>query len=162
LQAGMPAQRLVQHLDTLRHHVHTLVVPKDLFYLYSRAKAKGDNSVGWLTYNLGKALDIKAVVHAHAGKTEPCMKVRGFDDAIKRVLEIATMKVREGLITPTVCVSYAGYVEDVRNWIPYIALETVCQRRGVKLHLSTMSLTGGINVGAGALSVAFACKSLSF
>lgn len=160
LQAGMPAQRVVQHLDTLRHHVHTLVVPKDLYYLYARAKAKGDNSVGWLTYNLGKALDIKAVVHAHAGKTEPCMKVRGFDDAIRRVLDIATAKVREGLLTPAVCVSYAGPIDEVRNWIPYIALETVCQRRGVSLHLSTMSLTGGINVGAGAFSVAFASKSL--
>jgi DegV family protein with EDD domain len=160
LQAGMAAQKLVQHLDTLRHHVHTLVVPKDLFYLYSRAKAKGDNSVGWLTYNLGKALDIKAVVHAYAGKTEPCMKVRGFDDAVKRVLEIATNKVREGLITPSVCVSYAGDVEEVRNWTPFIALETICTRRGISLHLSTMSMTGGINVGAGAFSVAFACKSL--
>jgi DegV family protein with EDD domain len=160
LHAGMPAQRVVQHLDTLRHHVHTLVVPKDLYYLYARAKAKGDNSVGWMTYNLGKALDIKAVVHAHAGKTEPCMKVRGFDDAVRRVLDIATAKVREGLLTPAVCVSYAGPIDEVRNWIPYIALETVCQRRGVSLHLSTMSLTGGINVGAGAFSVAFASKSL--
>ncbi len=160
LQAGVSAERVVQQLDTLRHYVHTLVVPKDLFYLYSRAKAKGDNSVGWLTYNLGKALDIKAVVHAHAGKTEPCMKVRGFDDAIRRVLDIATAKVREGLLTPAVCVSYAGPVDEVRNWIPYIALETVCQRRGIALHLSTMSLTGGINVGAGAFSVAFATRSL--
>jgi fatty acid-binding protein DegV len=135
-------------------------VPKDLFYLYSRAKAKGDNSVGWLTYNMGSALDIKAVVHAHAGNTEPCMKVRGFDEAINRVLGIAATKVREGLLTPAVCVSYAGPVEEVRQWRPFIALETLCQRRGIAVHLSTMSLTGGINVGAGAFSVAFACQNL--
>ncbi len=160
MRAGLPPERLVQHLDTLRHHVHTLVVPKDLFYLYSRAKAKGDNSVGWFTYNLGKALDIKAVVHAHAGKTEPCMKVRGFDDAVKRVFDIAAKKVREGLLTPQVCVSYAGDVNEVREWLPFVALETLCTRRGITLHLSAMSMTGGINVGAGALSVAFACPSL--
>ncbi|TAG06035.1 MAG: DegV family EDD domain-containing protein [Betaproteobacteria bacterium] len=160
LQAGMSAAKLAQHLDTLRHHVHTLVVPKDLFYLYSRAKIKGDNSVGWLTYNVGKMLDIKAVVHAYAGKTEPCMKVRGYDDAVKRVMDIAITKVREGLITPIVTVSYAGNIDDVRESASFVALESVCMRRGVTLHLSTMSMTGGLNVGAGALSIAFACQSL--
>jgi DegV family protein with EDD domain len=160
LNAGMNAAKLTTHLDTLRHYVHTLVVPKDLFYLYSRAKIKGDNSVGWLTYNVGKMLDIKAVVHAHAGKTEPCMKVRGYDDAIKRVMDIVIAKVREGLITPIVTVSYAGNIDEVRENASFVALESVCMRRGVTLHLSTMSMTGGLNVGAGALSVGFACKSL--
>jgi DegV family protein with EDD domain len=160
LQAGMATEKLVAHLDRLRHEIHTLVVPNDLVYLYSRAKAKGDGSLNWMNYNLGHALDVKPVVHAHAGKTEPCMRVRGFDEAAKRVFEIAAHKLREGLCAPHVVVSYAGDFEEVRGWLPYIALETTCQRRNVALHLSPMSITGGINVGAGALSVAFAAKSL--
>ena len=160
LKHGCPVPQLVNHIDTLRHHVHTLVVPKDLFYIYSRARTKGDNSLNWFTYNVGKMFDVKAVVHAHAGQTRPVMKVRGFDDAVSRVMEIACTKVREGLLTPTVCVSYAGDTQEVTTWPSYLALKNLCARRGVELLLSTMSMTGGLNVGAGALSIAFATDKL--
>jgi DegV family protein with EDD domain len=153
LQEGMTAQKIVQHLDRLHQQVHTLIVPRDARYFCSSA-------VHWLAEKIGKSLDIKAVAHAHAGKVLPCLNVRGFDDAAKRVLEIATAKVREGLETPQLCVSYAGALATLEDWPAFLALRTACERRGVTLHLATMSVAGGVNVGAGALALAFACRSL--
>ncbi len=64
LNAGMSTPDVAAHLEQLRHQVHAFMVPKDLFYLYKRAREKGDDSLSWLSYNVARALDIKPIVHA--------------------------------------------------------------------------------------------------
>jgi fatty acid-binding protein DegV len=156
LRAGIAAPKLVQQLDALRPNVHSLIVPSE----YPREFARNPGS-GWLSYGLDKALRMRSAIHACGEKNEACFKARRFDDVAKQVFDMTVTKVREGLLVPQVCVSYAGELGDVRTNKEYVALETVCQRRGVALQLSTMSAAGGISAGAGALSMAFACRSLA-
>jgi fatty acid-binding protein DegV len=59
-----------------------------------------------------------------------------------------------------VCVSYAGNLEDVRIMPAYRGLREACRAAKIELVLSTMSMTGGLNVGADAFSIAFACDKL--
>ena len=161
LNAGVPAPVVAASMEQLRHSVHTFVVPKDLFYLYSRAKAKGDNSLSWLSYNVAKALDIKPIIHAHGGTTEPILKVRGHHEALERIMLAAIEHVKRGLTVPTVCVSYAGNLEDIRTLAVFRDLRVACQWHRADLILSTMSMTGGLNVGADAFSISFACERLN-
>lgn len=160
LNDGIAAAEVATSIEQLRSSVHTLVVPKDLFYLYKRAREKGDRSLSWLSYNVAKALDIKPIVHAHAGHTEPILKIRGHKSAVERAIAVAADHVTRGLTIRTVCASYAGNLDDVRELGAYRLLKDICKRHHVELVLSTMSVTGGINVGVDAFSIAFACDEL--
>lgn len=160
LNDGVAAAEVAGSIEQLRGTVHTLMVPKDLFYLYKRAREKGDRSLTWLSYNVAQALDIKPIVHAHGGTTEPILKVRGHQEALDRAIGIADEHVKRGLMIRTVCASYAGNLEDIRVMKSFRLLRETCQRHHIQLVLSTMSLTGGINVGVDAFSIAFACGEL--
>ena len=160
LNDGVPAAQVAESIEQLRSTVHTLVVPKDLFYLYKRAREKGDRSLTWLSYNVAQALDIKPIAHAHAGITEPILKVRGHQEALDRAIAIAARHVKRGLTIRTVCASYAGNVDDIRTLASFRALASTCKRHHIELILSTMSVTGGINVGVDAFSIAFACDEM--
>lgn len=160
LNNGIAAADVATSIEQLRGTVHTLVVPKDLFYLYKRGHEKGDRSLSWLSYNVAQALDIKPIVHAHAGHTEPILKVRGHQVALERAIAMAADHVTRGLIIRTVCASYAGNLEDIRTLASFRQLADICKRHNVELVFSTMSVTGGINVGVDAFSIAFACDAL--
>lgn len=161
LNNGIAAADVAASIEHLRSNVHTLMVPKDLFYLYKRAREKGDRSLSWLSYNVAQALDIKPIVLGHAGTTEPILKVRGHAEALDRTIAIASDHVKRGLTTPTVCASYAGNLEDIRTLTSFRDLRDICMRHNVELMLSTMSVTGGINVGIDAFSIAFACDTFT-
>lgn len=160
LKHGLSAAKVALTLETLRSKVHAFMVPKDVYYLYRRAREKGDKSLSWLSYNVAQALEIKPIVHAHGGTTEPVLKVRGHQQALDRIIGIAQRQVMRGLATRAVCVSYAGNLEDVRVMSSYRQLRETCRAEKIELILSTMSMTGGLNVGADAFSIAFACDEL--
>ena len=160
LKAGISAPDVAAHLEQLRNQVHAFMVPKDLFYLYNRAREKGDDSLSWLSYNVARALVIKPVIHAHGGITEAVLKVRGHAEALERVMKLAMHHVRRGLLVPVVCVSYAGNSQDIRTLPAFRDLRDACQWHNVQLTFSTMSMTGGLNVGADAFAIGFACKEL--
>ena len=160
LDAGVPAPHVAAAMERLRRQVHTLVVPKDLFYLYTRAREKGDKSLSWLGYNVAQRLDIRPVIHAHAGHTGPLLKVRGHEEALDRTIRLCIDQVKRGLTVPVVCLSYAGDLDDVRALPAFSDLRVACQWHGVQMILSTMSMTGGLNVGADAFSIAFATQSV--
>lgn len=75
-------------------------------------------------------------------------------------MTLAMHHVRRGLTMPAVCVSYAGNVEDIRTTSAFRDLRDACQWHNVELILSTMSMTGGLNVGADAFAIGFSCKEL--
>ncbi len=155
LNAGVTGAKLVAHLDAMRPQVHSFMVPSE----QHGECARKPGSIG-LSHGLNKALRGHSAIHTCGEKNEVCFEARQFDDVTKRVLETAIAKVREGLLVPHVCASYAGELTDIRSNTAFVALETACERRGVTLHLSTMSVAGGISAGAGALCIAFACRSL--
>ncbi len=160
LNNGVAAADVAMSIEALCSTVHTLVVPKDLFYLYNRAREKGDRSLSWLSYTVAQALDIKPIVHAHAGSTGPLVKVRGHPEAIDRAIDIAADHVARGLTIQTVCASYAGNLDNIHTLTSFRDLRDICEHHNVELALSTMSMTGGINVGIDAFSIAFACNEL--
>lgn len=161
-EQDVPLTAMRERLDELTRYTHAYMIPRDLHYLRSRARAKGDRSVGLMSAMLGSALDIKPVLHAHQGITEPVAKIKGFDPAVQKLLEHVGRRVAAGLMTPTVCLSYGGPLDEMRKLAGYAALRDTCKRHSVEVFESVMSLTGMINVGKGALVVGFADRGPAF
>jgi DegV family protein with EDD domain len=161
-EAGEGAPKMRARLEHLALHTHGYMVPRDLYYLRARARKKGDRSVGLVSAALGTALDIKPILHANRGETGPVAKVKGFEPAVQKVFEFAGKRVREGLLTPTLCLSYGGELAELRALPGYQQLRDTCAEQNVDVYESVMSLTGMVNVGKGALVVGFAAEPHKF
>lgn len=161
--AGEGVGKIRARLEHLALNTQGYLVPRDLYYLRARARKKGDRSVSLLSAALGSALDIKPVLWARRGETTPCAKIKGFEPAVQRVFDFAARRVQAGaLMTPTLAMSYGGELSELRALPGYKELRLACQARNVEIFESVMSLTGMVNVGKGALAVAFAAEAAPF
>lgn len=156
--AGEGAPKIRARLENLALHTHGYMIPRDLYYLRARARAKGDRSVGLLSAALGSALDIKPVLHCNRGETGPVAKIKGFEPAVQKLFEFTCKRIAAGLMTPTLCLSYGGELDELRALPGYDALRACCSEHNIEVFESVMSLTGMVNVGKGAVVVGFAAE----
>ena len=160
--AGEPALRIRTRLEELANHTYGYLVPRDLYYIRNRARAKGDRSVSLLSAALGTALDIKPVLRGHRGDTGPVAKIKGFEPAVEKMFDFAARRVRAGLLTPTVTLCYGGHLDEMRALPGYTRLLDACTEQNVEVFESVMSTTGMVNVGRGAVVVGFAAPEHRF
>ena len=160
--AGEGPPKIRARLEHLAMHTHGYLVPRDLYYIRNRARKKGDRSVSLFSAALGTALDIKPVLHANRGETGPVAKIKGFEAAAHKVFDFAARRVETGLLTPTLCLSYGGELDEMRALPGYTHLRDTCRARNIDVYESVMSLTGMVNVGKGALVVGFAADPHRF
>lgn len=154
-QGGTPSE-IGARLRQLVEQTHTYLVPAELFHIYKRASKKGDKSIGWGAYTLGSMLDVKPILHCHQDVTGPVDKVRGFDAGVERLFISAAARIRNGLESPYVCISYGGALDKLAKMPGYAALDEAARDNGVEILLSPMSKTAAVNVGPGAVTLAFA------
>lgn len=160
--AGEGVAKIRARLEHLALHAHGYLIPRDLYYIRTRARMKGDRSVSLLSAALGTALDIKPVLHGHRGHTGPVAKIKGFEPAAERMFQFAAARARAGLMTPTLALCYGGELEEMRALPGYDALRATCAEHDVQVFESVMSLTGMVNVGKGAVVVGFAAEPHAF
>ncbi len=149
-------------LEELASNSYGYMVPRDLYYLRARARAKGDRSVGLIGAALGSALDIKPVLRGWRGATEPVAKLKGFEATVEKLFDFTIGRIRTGLMTPTVCLSYGGELDELRFLPGYNRLHNECKEHGIEIHECVMGLTGMVNVGKGAVVVGFAAAPHEF
>jgi DegV family protein with EDD domain len=162
IRAGENPAKIRERLDFLAYHTHGYMLPRDLYYLRARAKKRGDKSVGWVQYAVGSLLDIKPLVRGYRNHTGPVARLRHFDHGAERLFAFAASRVQRGLQAPVVVLSYGGDIEDLEKLPGYAELQAACRERHVDFLTSRMSVTGAINVGEGALSLAFADEPHQF
>ena len=160
--AGETPPKIRARLEHLARYTQGYMVPPDLHYLRNRIKKRGDRSVSFLSAALGTALDIKPILHCNRGETEPVAKVKGLEAATRKMFDFASKRVKDGLMTPTVSVSYGGDLADLENLPGYADLRAACSAHNVEVFESVMGLSGLVNVGKGAIVVAFAAESEKF
>ncbi|HSW11446.1 MAG TPA: DegV family protein [Solimonas sp.] len=147
---------ILARLGELSRHTVSCLVPDDVGYVRERARQRGEN-VGALFHMAGQALGLKPVVALHREKTRLVAGRRGQAAAVGHMLRRVARVVREGgLMSRHVCVSYGGELEAVPRMDGYDELDSACREQGIPLLLSIMSVSAAVNVGAGALSVAYA------
>lgn len=150
--------RIRERLESIANHTWGYLIPRDLRYLRSRARKRGDRSVGLLTAAIGGALDIKPILQCYRGATQPVHKTRGFEQAAAALFAYAAERVVQGLLTRTLCLSYGGDLEELEALPGYTALREACDEHRIRLEASVMSITGMVNVGPGGLSLGFAAE----
>lgn len=159
---GESPGRIRERLEFITRNTYGYVVPRDLYYIRARAQKKGDHSVGWLTAALGTALDIKPLLRGYRGETGPVAKIRGFEHAAQSLFAYAGKRVRAGLLTPTLCVSYGGDLSELQPLPGYAELKAACAENAIEFFESPMSITGMVNVGTGAVTIGFAAEEHPF
>jgi DegV family protein with EDD domain len=162
IESGEGAAKIRARLEYLALHTHAYMVAPDLQYLRARTRKRGDRSVSLVAATLGSALDIKPILHCNRGETGPVAKVKGLDNACERLFRFACERVRAGLLTPTLCLSYGGELAEMRALPGYEDLRATCASHNIELFEAVMGLTGMVNVGKGALTVGFASEPHAF
>ena len=160
--AGEGAPKIRSRLEHLALYTQGYRVPPDLHYLRNRIKKRGDKSVSFFSAALGTALDIKPILHCNKGETGPVAKVKGFNPAVEKMFDFAARRVREGLMTPTMSLSYGGRLDEMRKLPGYDRLRATCAEHNVEVFESFMGLSGMVNVGQGAVVLGFAAEPAKF
>lgn len=156
LAQGLPARDVTPRLFQVVESTYGYFVPDDLRYLRTRASKRGDRSVGLIGSILGSTLDIKPVICAHQGLTAPVAKLRGRENAMRKLFQFVSARIRAGLLSPHVNVCYGGDLSELHDMPGYAAMAALCDDSGIKLHESMMSVTGCVNVGPRGVAIAFA------
>jgi len=158
INKGVNGTKLRRTIDLLSSKVHAYQLPQDVYYLRERARKKGDNSISWLGAIVGRTVGICPIVLALDDQTFPVTKVRGFAKAAQTLFDHTVTKVNEGLLSPFIAVSYAGNPTELDNITGFDELKKAAKAKRYQLIITPMSLSGGINLGPGTLSVAFATE----
>lgn len=148
-----------KRLDELAPHLYNFTVPFDLARLRARGAERGDDSINWFRYMLGTLFDVKPVIRTNRSMSVPIATVRHFDNAVESLFRHATTQIRKGLLVPLVCVSYGGEVDKLHAMPGFAELARVAAEHGVELMLAVMSPAAAINIGAGAVSLAYCSKN---
>jgi len=162
IKAETKINEIRQRVEQLASKAHGYATFPDLYYVRERARKKGDKSIGWLGAVMGSALDIKPILCGSGDETYPVAKVRGFDNAVERVFDNATKRIESGLLAPVVCISYAGPVETIKKMPGYDRMVKAANAHNIEVLESMMSITGGVNIGPGAMSVGFIAELQDF
>lgn len=162
IKAEVPRNELRTRVEALTKQTYGYAVVPDVYYVRERARKKGDNSVSFVGALIGRALDIAPILCGHDGDTFPVAKMRGFEPAVQRLFDYAEERITHGLLSPYVCVSYAGAEDDIPHLPGYDRLAKVAREHKVQLLPSMMSTTGGGNMGPGTVSLALISEPHDF
>lgn len=161
-RSGAQPNDIRKRLDELRDHVCGYMVPGDLYYIRTRGAKKGEKSVGFMSYAIGTALDIKPVILCYRGETQPVAKIRSYERAVERLFRHVAHQIERGIDTRHVCISYGGDPAQIPTLPGYESLARVAAERGIELLPSVMSATAAVNAGARCVAVAFGGELRAF
>jgi len=142
-------------LDALTPNIDAHLVPKDIAYMRGRLLRRGDRSLNWLNYQIGRVLDLKPILRARRGKTHRLALVRGYDAAVSQLFERACHQLQLGLDLPCIAVSYGGALADLETLPGFADLRALAATKRVEIMTAVMSAVGAANVGAGAVSLSY-------
>ena len=105
---------------------------------------------------------MKPIARCFRGETGPVAKVRHFAAAAERVFANVTREIERGLLAPFVNLSFGGDWTAIAQLPGFVALTRAATARGVDVHWSQLSMTAGVNVGPGALTVGIVAQPHEF
>ena len=158
IEEGADHNAVRERLEFLSDNTYGFMVPRDLFHLRASLVKRGDKNLPWYRAALGTMLDMKPILQIYRGETATVGKAKGFDAGSVALFNYAAERVRKGLLTPHVNLSYGGELEKLHALQGYDVLAKACQEHNVQLGEAVMSITAMVNVGEGALTVGFASE----
>lgn len=146
-------------LDQLTPQLHVYVIPADIPLAFKRARQRGERSIGAIKYWGARMLDIHPIIHLHgADEVSVAARLRHWTAAAERLLRHAAEQIETGLKLPFVNLSYGGDLAVLTSLPAYAELARVAEQAGVELMCSMMAPAAAVNIGAGALSLAYCAE----
>ena len=155
-QAELSFNELRCLIEEFRSYIRCYLLFNDWSHARRQASARDEGRIGLLNVHLGRLLGVKPVVRFVEGETELALQARGFDHALCGLFEQALLDIDQGLRSPLIVLSYAGDPQVIRQKRAFVEFEHRARQWGLELMVSIMSATGGLHVGPGAVSLAFA------
>jgi fatty acid-binding protein DegV len=143
------------NMQRLSKSAYGYLAPGQLDFILTRAKSKGEQSVGKLGKMAAKVLGVLPILQANQGATSAVAKVRGVAAARDYVMNLARRELSRGLLAPFINLSYTGLLEDVQSMNTYQTLCAEAKAKGVTVSLQETSPSNSINLGPEALTVGF-------
>ncbi|SDK70851.1 DegV family protein [Microbulbifer yueqingensis] len=157
IRRGLDGSQVATRTEEFRRKVHGYAAIKDVYYVRARARSKNENSISWLKAMAARLLKLNPILSMHHEGSTVTDTVRGYDRCTERLFRLAADKIRGGeLLMPSVMVSIAGKITDLDKVPGFEALQKAADEHDVKIYKSVMSLSGGINLGPGTVSLALA------
>ncbi|MEX0730649.1 MAG: DegV family protein [Aquisalimonadaceae bacterium] len=153
---------LYQRIEAMTANIFTYCVAPDTYYLREQAREHGDRSLSWATSLMARTLNVVPVICVHADAACLVARARSFDRGVQRVFAHAVSRLHEGLLEPTICISYAGNPIAVETMPGFAELSRVAREYGVEVLVTMMSLAGAVNTGPGTLTLGLASPSHEF
>lgn len=158
LRQNPPMGKLTRAIEQLSRQVHCYAIPADLVYLRERAAKKGVEQMPWLKANLGKWLGLTPIVESHLDRQWVLGTGKGINRSLGTIIDrLEELLKQDKLTSPFICASMAtGNVADLSEFSQIERLAELAHKYDKKLIRSAMSLAGGVNLGPGSVTLAFA------
>ncbi len=144
-----------RQLEIIEPKVRSYLLPQDVYYVHNRARMRGEESVSWLTFQVGNLLNVKPVIQMVRGETEIVAKVRKFEGGLEWLFQKIRADIVQGLPVKMVSMSYGGDLEEIKREPQYQEFVAFAHQNKVATSLALMSITAGIYVGRGGFSVSY-------
>lgn len=155
IEAGRPALEIRRHLDDLVPHLHVDLVPDDLRAVWHGARQRGERSVAWHRYCLGRLLQIKPLIHIHRNQSVILARRRRSSEAMVNLFHHAAAQIGQGLLVPMMGISFGGDPAVIETLPGYQVLADAARQHNVTVMHAMMSPAAAINVGGGAIALAY-------
>lgn len=150
---------LIQQVEQLIEHTQSLIAIPDIEYLQHRSNQLdvGKRGIGSIASRFAKFLDVTPVIIAVEDATT--LKIqRNYDKTLSRLFRYTINRVREGLLTPHLVVSYAGDIDEL-NRLGYEELLETAKQAKIDV-LSTVAPIPNVHAfGEKSLSIGFISKN---
>lgn len=156
--------KLVRAIEQLTRQVYNYGIPADLVYVRERAAKKGVEQIPWLKANLGKLLGMTPIVESHLDRQWVLDTAKGINRSLGILVDrIEELLKQDKLSSPFICASISsGSVAELAKYAQFERLAELAHRYDKKLIRSEMSLAGGVNLGPGSVTLAFASQENPF
>ncbi|MBZ2187928.1 DegV family protein [Alcanivorax sp. JB21] len=162
IKAGIQPNEIRLKIDQMIPDICGFMVPADLAYVRNRGFKKGTrkslaDTMRGVALTVGSALSLHPIIKVYRGQEDPATVNRSYEKSVRKMLEHVAARIEAGDVrSGSICLSYAGDISAVPDMEGFKTLDNAARKAGLTLHLSTMSATGAVNVGAGCLFVAYA------
>lgn len=155
IKEGLPHDAIRRQVEVIVKNTAALLAINDLSVVRARATKRGEKSIGFGSYLLANALDIKPIMRRYHDVNEPIGRVLGYDKCCERSFEIACEQVYHRITSSHVIVSYGGDPKEIEHFEGYKKLKEVCALKGVTLMTAVSGMSLAVNIGQGALAIAW-------
>lgn len=147
LHLGLPAEEIIENLETMKHKIRLYALVENLEYLKKGGRLSG---VGALA---GTLLNIKPIIEVINGKVTVAAKARGMSGAYSKILQLVE---QSGKIdySKYYCVGYTGGKENLEPFLAY-AKDKLDLSNAIT---SPIGIVVGTHAGPGVCGIAFFTK----